>query len=297
VTGVNALDAEWTLDTQIGEEPKVLTEFYQPLSLRLPVFIAPAFRYELQSLQLVTSEGDRIGRARVRDTEFSLAAGAELSNWGELRAGVRLGNGSSRVLIGDPSLPAGTYDLGGAFVQFGYDRLDSAYFPKEGQAFRVSWLADRESLGATADADIVRASYQFAHSIDRYSVVLSMDAGSALDDRVVSPQELFRLGGLFDISGLTPDALVGTQYGIARSIFYRRISRGGTGFFEFPAYLGFSIEAGNVWATRDEVELNNLQTGGSLFLAADSPLGPIYLAAGLASGGEAAFYLYLGKSF
>jgi NTE family protein len=261
------------------------------------VFVAPGFRYELKSLQLVTDAGDRIGRYRIRDTEFSLAAGAELSNWGEVRVGLRAGNGASRILIGDPSLPAGSYDLGGGFVQFGYDRLDSAYFPRQGQAFRMNWLADRESLGATRNANILHASAELARSFDRYSVVLSMDAGSALNDRVVSPQELFTLGGLFDISGLTPDALVGTQYGIARSIVYRRISRGGTGFFEFPAYLGFSIETGNVWATRSDVQLTNLETGGSLFLAAESPFGPVYLAAGLASGGEAAFYLYLGKTF
>ncbi|HEX9208384.1 MAG TPA: patatin-like phospholipase family protein [Steroidobacteraceae bacterium] len=297
LTSLNALDGEWTIDGQIGEEPKFLTEFYQPLSLRVPVFIAPAFRYELQTLQDVNREGERVARYRVRETEVSLAAGTEISNWGELRAGLRTGTGSTRVLIGDPTLPTADFDLGGGFVQFGYDRLDSASFPKRGQAFRASWLADRESLGATRDADIVRASWQMARSRGRYSLVLSMDAGSALDDVVVSPQELFTLGGLFDISGLTPDALSGTQYGIARSIVYRRISRGGTGFFEFPAYLGFSIEAGNVWATRDDVNWGHLETGGSLFLGAESPFGPVYLAAGLASGGETAFYLYLGKTF
>jgi NTE family protein len=221
----------------------------------------------------------------------------ELSNWGEVRAGLRYGNGSSRVLVGDPTLPTGEFDLGGVFAQFGYDRLDSASFPKRGQAFRLGWLGDRESLGASVDADIVTASWQVARSHDRYSFVLSMDAGSALDDVVASPQELFTLGGLFEISGLTPDALSGTQYGIARSIVYRRISRGGTGFFEYPAYLGISLEAGNVWATRDDVDWGHLETGGSLFLGAESPFGPVYLAAGLASGGETAFYLYLGKTF
>jgi NTE family protein len=124
-----------------------------------------------------------------------------------------------------------------------------------------------------------------------------MDAGSALDDVVASPQELFTLGGLFDISGLAPDAIAGTQYGIARGIVYRRISRGGTGFFEFPSYLGVSVEAGNVWQTRDEVDWSDLTAGGSLFLGAETPFGPVYLAAGLASGGETAFYLYLGKTF
>jgi NTE family protein len=297
MTGLNSLDAEWTLDGQIGEEPLFRTEFYQPLSLRVPVFVAPAFRYEMQSLPLITADGQRVARYRVRDTEFSLALGAELSNWGEVRAGLRRGDGSSRILVGDPSLPTGDYDIGGAFLTFGYDRLDSAWFPRQGQAFRASWLADRESLGATRDADIVEASFQLARSRDRYAFVWSMEAGSALDDEVVSPQELFTLGGLFRLSGLAPDALAGTQYGIARGLAYRRISRGGTGFFEFPAYLGVSLEAGNVWQTRDDVDWGDLQAAGSLFLGAESPFGPVYLAAGLASGGETAFYLYLGRTF
>lgn len=297
ITRLNALDAESVTDVQIGEEPKFVTEFYQPLSLRGPFFVAPAFRYEESTLQLVSDAGQRIARYRVRDTDVSLAVGAELSNWGELRVGVRRGDGSTRVLIGDPGLPKGDFDIGGAFVDFGYDRLDSAYFPKQGQAFRAGWIADRESLGASLDADIVRASWQLARSKGRYSVVWSMDGGSALDDRVVSPQELFTLGGLFNVSGLANDARVGTQYGIARAIVYRRISRGGTGFFEFPAYLGVSVEAGNVWATRDDVDFGDLESGGSLFLGAESPFGPVYLAAGLASGGERAFYLYLGKTF
>jgi NTE family protein len=296
-TNIGTLDAEWTVDAQIGEDPRFVTEYYQPLSLSLPLFIAPSFRHEQNTLQVVDDDGRRIARYRVRDTELALALGAELSSWGELRVGLRGGEGSSRVMIGDPGLPAENHDLGGAFVQFGYDRLDSAYFPKQGQAFRATWLADRDSLGATRDADIVRASWQLARSHQRYSFVWSMDAGSALDDAVNSPNELFTLGGLFDISGLPPDALAGTQYGIARGIVYRRISRGGTGLFEFPAYLGVSVEVGNAWATRDDVDLGNLETGGSLFLGAESPFGPVYLAAGLANGGERAFYLYLGKTF
>ena len=143
----------------------------------------------------------------------------------------------------------------------------------------------------------MQASWQLARSRDRYSLVWSIDAGSALDDTVVSPQNLFTLGGFLELSGLPSDSLVGTQFGIARAILYRRISRGGTGFFEYPAYLGASIETGNVWATRDDVDFGDLETGGSLFLGAETPFGPVYLAAGLASGGERAFYLFLGKTF
>jgi NTE family protein len=297
MTDLNHLDGEWLTDLQIGEEPRFATEFFQPLSVRNSLFVAPGYQYTLDTLQVLNQGGDRIARYRVRESVASLAFGAELSNWGEIRVGLRAGDGSRKVLIGDPTLPADRFDMGGAYAQFGYDRLDSAYFPKRGQALRLSYFADRKSLGADVDADIIQASWQIARTAGRNTVILSVDGGSALDDRVNSPLQLFRLGGFLDLSGLPPDSLSGTQYGIARTMFYRKVSRGGTGFFEFPAYAGFSLEAGNVWQRRRDVKLSDLETSGSLFLGAESPFGPVYLAAGLGEGGERAFYLYLGKTF
>ena len=296
MTGLNRLDAEWLTDLQLGEEPKFFTELFQPLSLTSDVFVAPGFRYELDTLQVV-ADGHRVARYRTRDTEATLAIGAELSSWGEVRVGLARGDGSSRVLVGDPTLPRSEFDLGAVYAEFGYDRLDSAYFPRHGQAFRLGWRGERESLGSSADADIVEAEWLMARSHLRWSMVLGVEGGTALDDRVVSPQQLFTLGGFLELSGLPTDALAGTQYGLARAIVFRRVSRGGTGLFEYPAYFGVSLEAGNVWATRDDVEWSGLETGGSIFLGAESPVGPVYLAAGLAEGGERAFYLLLGRTF
>jgi NTE family protein len=296
MTGLNRLDAEWLTDLQLGEEPRLFTEFFQPLSLTGDLFVAPGFRYELDTLQVV-ADGQRVARYRTRDTEATLAIGAELSNWGEVRVGFARGDGSSRVLVGDPALPRSEFDLGAVYAEFGYDRLDSAYFPRHGQAFRLGWRGERESLGSSADADIVEAEWLMARSHLRWSMVLGVQGGTALDDRVVSPQQLFTLGGFLELSGLPTDALAGTQYGLARAIVFRRVSRGGTGLFEYPAYFGMSVEAGNVWATRDDVDWSGLETAGSIFLGAESPVGPVYLAAGLAEGGERAFYLLLGRTF
>ena len=295
MTGVNSLDGELLLDSQLGEDPHFIVELFQPLTFTTDLFVAPGFRYQLETLQIV-QDGRRVAQYRNRDTDVSLALGAELSNWGEVRIGVRRGNGSSRVMIGEPVVPGEDFDIGAAFLEFGYDRLDSAYFPKHGQAFRASWLSENEALGASGDADIVAASWLLARTSGRNSVVLSMEGGSALDNEVVSPQELFTLGGFLSLSGLPRDALIGTQYGIVRTIAYRRVSRGGTGLFEFPAYLGASFEVGNVWPDKDAVDFSDLKTGGSVFLGAETPFGPLYLAGGLAEG-DGAFYLILGKTF
>jgi NTE family protein len=297
MTGLNRYDAEWLNEVQLGDDPRLYTELFQPLSLTSDWFVAPSLRYELRGLQVVDGQGRRVARYRVRETEAALAVGAQLSDWGEARVGVRRGDGSTRVQIGDPGLPSNDFDLGGWFLEFGYDRLDSVDFPRDGQALRLRWLADEESFGASGDAQFLEGSFQVARSIDRLTLIFSADAGSALDDRVVSPQDLYTLGGFLNLSGLPSDARIGTQYGIGRVVAYKRVSRGGTGVFEFPAYLGASLEAGAVWPDRDAVALDDLELGGSLFLGADSPLGPLYFAAGLGEDGERAFYLVLGKTF
>jgi NTE family protein len=296
MTDLNRYDAEWLTDVQLGEDPLLFTEFFQPLSLTSDLFVAPGLRYELQTLQIVEN-GRRVAHYRTRDSEASFAVGAELSNWGEVRVGYARGNGSTRVMIGDPGLPGADFDLGAMYAEFAYDRLDSAYFPRHGQALRIGWRGERESLGSSANADMVEAEWLMARSRNRWSLVLGVEGGSALDDRVVSPQQLYTLGGFLKLSGLPVDAMIGTQYGLARAIVYRRVSRGGTGFFEFPAYLGVSLEAGDTWDARGDFEWSNLQPAGSVFLGAESPLGPVYLAAGLADGGQQAFYLMLGRTF
>ena len=55
-----------------------------------------------------------------------------------------------------------------------------------------------------------------------------------------------------------------------------------------------SLEAGRVNNPVLAGSPSGTLTAGSLFLAADTPVGPVYLGLGLARGGRRALYLYLG---
>ena len=68
----------------------------------------------------------------------------------------------------------------------------------------------------------------------------------------------------------------------------------GASLFDFPLYLGGSVEAGNVWQTRSDIGLDSLLVNGSLFAGLDTYLGPLFLAAGFAENGGTSFYLFLG---
>jgi NTE family protein len=203
------------------------------------------------------------------------------------------------VRLGDPDLVEQQYNNGEFFFKFSYDRLDNVHFPRDGQTFSLQWDANRTNLGADIASDKVQADWLMARSNGRNTILLWTSAGSTLDGRYGSNAlpEFYSLGGFFNLSGLAPDSLFGPQYAIARAIYFRKIGRGGEGFFEFPAYIGVSLEAGNTWEHRGDISYGSAHKDASLFLAFDTFLGPVYLGSGYDHTGNAAFYLFLGRTF
>ncbi|HSG65103.1 MAG TPA: patatin-like phospholipase family protein, partial [Gammaproteobacteria bacterium] len=125
MTELNRLGGEWLTDLQIGVNPRFFSEFYQPLSLTNRFFIAPRIEFEIRNLQVFNADDDAFAEYRVRSLTGGVDFGREISNWGELRAGLQRGGGRSRVNVGDPALPDDDFDRGGWFLRFAYDKLDS----------------------------------------------------------------------------------------------------------------------------------------------------------------------------
>jgi NTE family protein len=295
-TELNSLGGEWLTDLQIGDNPKFFTEFYQPLSLASRYFVAPFFDFEERSV-FQLQQDDVLAEYRVRSMQGGLDVGREIQNWGEFRFGMRRGTGRARVLIGDPALPNFEFDRGGYFARFSYDKLDSIFFPRHGQSFNFEWRGERDSIGADENLDAFELSWLVARSFDRHTLIFWMDAGTTADAELVLPQNFYSLGGFLNLSGLPPGYLAGPHYGIARLIYQRRVGRGGQGVLDLPAYAGVSFEAGNTWFESSDASFGDMRKNASLFFGLDSPLGPVYLAAGYDQEGETAFYLFLGRTF
>jgi len=298
LTEINDLGAENLTDLQIGSDPRIVSEFYQPLNASRTWFVAPSARIEARDLQ-VFSKDVLIADFRDREVEGDLDVGYNLSNWGEIRVGLHRTNGLTRVRLGDPNLVEQQYNIGEYFFKFSYDQLDNVHFPREGQTFTLQWDANRTNLGADIASDKVTADWLMARSSGRNTVLLWTSAGSTLDGDYPANAlpEFYSLGGFFNLSGLAPSSLTGPHYAIARAIYFRKIGSGGEGFFEFPAYLGASLEIGNTWEHRGEMSFASAHKDASLFLAFDTFLGPVYLGSGYDTSGTAAFYLFLGRTF
>lgn len=298
LTEINELGAELLTDVQIGSDPKILSEFYQPLDASRTWFVAPSARVEARDLPIYAKNLE-VADFRDREAEADIDVGRVLGNWGEIRAGLHRTNGATRVRFGDPSLVEQLYNKGEYYFKFSYDRLDNVHFPREGQTFSLQWDANRTNLGADVASDRVQADWLMARSRGRNTILLWTSAGSTLDGnfKPTALPEFYSMGGFFNLSGLAPDSLIGPNFAIARAIYFRKIGRGGEGFFEFPAYLGLSLELGNTWQHRGDVSYASARKDASVFFAFDTFLGPVYLGTGYDQAGTAAFYLFLGRTF
>lgn len=290
--GLNRLGAEWRTDLQLGTDPALLTEFYQPLSFDSRVFIAPRLEVRQSNLRAFALN-DTVARYRVSDSELSLDFGRELGTIGEFRAGVYRGIGEARVKVGDPALPNFDFEAGGAFVRLRVDSVDSSRFPRQGTLADLRWNLSRPGLGADEKFDTIEGEFSHTWSRGKSSVQFGLGYATTINS-INAVQNNFPLGGFLRLSGLERGEISGPHAGLARLVYYRRVGDTTGGLFETPIYLGASVEAGNVWQNRDDIDFASLQMNGSLFAGVDSFFGPVYFAAGFAEDGETNFYLFIG---
>ena len=166
LTEMNSLGAEWMTDVQIGYDPKVFSEFYQPLDASRTWFVAPSARIEVRDLPIYVNNLE-VADFRDREAEADLDFGRTLGNWGEIRMGYHRINGLTYDRYGNPDLVTPQYNNGEYFFKFSYDQLDNVHFPRGGQTFSLQWDANRTNLGADIATDRVTADWLMASSRGR----------------------------------------------------------------------------------------------------------------------------------
>jgi len=290
--GLNRLGAEWRTDLRLGSDPEIATEFYQPLSFDSRWFVAPRLELSQENLNAFAMD-QTVARLRVSEAEAGFDFGRELGNVGELRVGAFRGIGETRVKVGDPVIPSTDFDSGGAFALFRYDSLDSAHFPRSGTRSELRWTLSRPGFGADNKFDTIEGDIARTWSRGKNSLQAGLGYATTLQsDNTV--QDFFTLGGFLRLSGLDRGEISGPHAALARLVYYRRVGETTGGIFDTPVYLGISAEAGNVWQSRSEMSLDSALVSSSIFAGIDTFIGPVFLAAGFAEGGQKNVYLSIG---
>jgi NTE family protein len=289
---LNQLGGELRVLTSIGREDELNFNFYQPVDLEARWFVNPELRWKRRSYTLWYEES-RIAEYELSGWAAALGVGRNFGSTDELRLSYRYGRTEGDLYVGIlPPLGDDRIRVGEAVLSYRHDSLDSLYFPTEGSAHGFWYRYADEGLGSESDYDQAGASGSFVFSGGKNNASVNYDFGYSFQDKALASR-WFQMGGFSRLSGLAPDQLLGPHAGLLSLVYYRRTNE----IRFFPAYAGFTVEAGNVWASREDIGFDNLRYSGSLFLGAESPLGPLYFAVGYSDGGDTAAYFYLGNPF
>lgn len=295
MTEINARGGEFRSEFQLGESPRLFAEVFQPLDYRSRWFINPKLELRRTSEGLF-DDGIQLAQLSSSQASVSLEGGRQLGHWGEFRVGLLRLRSDETLLIGEPGVEAGTGNLGAWLAQLAYDTIDQVDIPLHGTLAAVAWNGSRRSLGSDGDFDVASFFLLKPVTWGRNTLLHWWNLDTTVRDDTAGIQP-FTLGGPFSLSGYATGELRGKHRGIGRLLFYRRLGDDPVSGLDNQVYLGFSLEAGNTWESREAITLSNTLTAGSLFVVFDTLLGPLYLGYGRGEEDRSSAFLYLGQTF
>jgi NTE family protein len=293
---VNRKGGEWRNILQVGENGLLATQFYQPLDAGMSWFISPQLGARRDQLRQYDADGNAISEFRIAADTAQVEAGRVFGNWGQVSVGAYRSHQRGSPAVGPATLVSVEGNDGGPFATFDVDTLDSVTWPRNGTKVRVYYAQSVESFGADASGHFTRIEAGSAGSIGKNILFGSFEASSSTTGTENLNSRMF-LGGFLRLSGLARNQLVGDKGGIARLLYYRELTRFDLGSMTQRMYAGFSLEAGNVYGSDDPVTWSSLRRAGSVFVGADTIVGPAYIGYGYSEGGKDVVYLIIGQRF
>lgn len=291
---LNDAGAFLDLRFDIGWRPMLELDYYQPLYENSSYFINPIVTLDRYQVP-VQVDNDIIAEYERNRIIGGLGLGRKLGKSGELQVGIERGSGEFSRHIGDPSLPEGSYEIGDYFGKINIDSRDTPDFPRRGLLFDFKTARNTENLGSSDVFTQISGSTQLPLTYGVNTLALSTDYGTNLE--TVPGNRVFVLGGMFDIAGYQPGGLSASDFFVGRVTYYRELASLGGAFAKLNLFGGGEIEMASLRSDIAQIEDNTDLVGGLIFLGADTPILPIYLAAGTNNDHESAFYFNVGRIF
>jgi len=273
---------EWENEVQLGDALALASEFYQPLDNGMRWFVQPAASWRRRP-QVLWVDGRAVAEYRMRTAAARLDVGRVLGRWGEVRAGAILASDRGETRIGPSLFPDRTARRGAAEVQLRVDTVSSIAFPRGGADVTLRYTRSSRQLGSDVDLEQVYLHAMRAWSVGEHTVAPYVEYAENLrSPRTVFA--LFPLGGRERLSGLGEGELLGEKVAYAQLAYYRRLRRLDLAGLHLRVYAGAALEAGDAVARDEPLAVGALRAGWSVFVGADTPLGPVYLGWGTTDG-------------
>lgn len=289
---LNRLGGELRIIGSLGREDELSFDFYQPIDTKADWFVQPEVFWSRENYRM-WEEDINVAEFEISGWSGALGLGRNFGATNQLRLDYQFGRGDISMVTGDPDfLDQDHIEIGEFELRYIHDSLNSIWFPTAGMMHKLEYLYASESLGARADYQQAGGNGVLTWSSGKNTGIVNYELGYSVDDEATI-ERWYRLGGFGRLSGLAPDQLLGRHVALATLAYYRKLND----LELFSTYAGATLEAGNVWNLSDDIGLDDLRYSGSVFIGAESPLGPVYFALGYSDSDDLAAYFYIGNPF
>ncbi len=290
-TGLDERGSEFRAMVQFGEAPGFFADYYRPLDDGLKYNFHPSFSLFTRPLLIYDEKGHALAEIELDEVGIAFAFAREFGRYARVAVGYTRYAGNMDITIGNPGLTPFDFDGAESFIELEIDRLDDRFLPTRGYLATVKYTNSSESLGADTRFNQFELSVFSSHTFGLHNIILGGQYNISLGDNL-SIYSWYTAGGFLNMSGFEPNSLVGQHYGMVLAGYRYQIAKSGF----LPGYAGMTIEYGNATQKRSEILSNGL-LNGSVYVAYNSPLGPIYFGVGWSEQRSAIYFLRMGTIF
>ncbi|WP_028534257.1 patatin-like phospholipase family protein [Paludibacterium yongneupense] len=300
-TWINSAGASWRNDIEVGGTRLLHSEFYQPMSATSPFFVAAYGGYQEQNWPLFDAAHKKYAQVTMDGTSAGVDAGLALGKYGEMRAGPYWSHYVPQNTLGTPlptdPVPREDINERGMRWRLVVDQFDNPRWPRSGYLFNSAVNVAEPSLGSGIDTRYYALTADKVTTFQDVSVRMTVKMNGNLNG-LGSGHDFYPqfLGGFLNLSGYQQNELYGSRVALGRLMTYWRAaslpSALGSGL-----YVGGSLESGKVWDRGLTRGNSPWLLGGSVFVGADTLIGPLFVGLGNARGGTLTGYMFLGVDY
>ncbi len=286
-TWLNSYGGEFFAVADLGSDPSLAVDFYQPLNPQQSYFVEPRY-VKARSRFSLYADDRKLAEFKLNTTYSEFLLGRNLGTWGQLRGGWRQYQVDGRADVSAVDLPSVDEKFSSWLGELLFDQRDRLYFPTRGWNGNLSYFSSPQQ-----DYRKLEANLSGAYPLGDYVLGARASYEKALKgDLPIFDSAI--LGGFLNMSAYATDQLWARGASYAQLRAERIIGRMPLGL-SGDLRMGLGVEVAKL------VDPYSLQESARddlysavIYLGGETPIGPAYLAYGFDLQGNFNIYFRVG---
>lgn len=287
-TWLNHYGGELFATGDLGSNPGVEVEFYQPLNYRQTYFVQPSYYHKSEVLNIFLND-DKIAEYTLNRSYSELALGSNIDIYGQAKIAWR--EYAIRSTSDVSSIDLGNFHdkFGGGLFDLQIDRRNRLHFPSRGWSSRISYF-DSKHQGYG------KFSSEFNFAIPMRDFVLASRTSYTRSTYGQLPfADAAYLGGFLNLSAYASNQIIADNALYTHLRGERIIGHMPLGF-NGDLRMGIGLEGGKLNNAYTFESADSWLNSAVIYLGGETPLGPAYLGLGFSENGRFNFYMQVGAN-